>query len=157
MAPRFVDLHDAALLVGFRHRLEIHRAHGALTRFVRMHRWMHRARVIGDVARAAGGAAAAFTSERTSRTACRCGALAVPRVCGADLVRDALLAARRDERHAGGVRSWRVRLPVALLVLAFARPAVADEVDDLVAHGEELAKLGEWTRAIDSFKAADAK
>jgi len=36
-------------------------------------------------------------------------------------------------------------------------PARADEVDDLVANGEAFAKDGVWTRAIDAFKAADAK
>ncbi len=38
-----------------------------------------------------------------------------------------------------------------------ARVARADDVDDLVARGEDLAKQGEWSRAIDAFKAADAK
>jgi len=45
---------------------------------------------------------------------------------------------------------------VACLVL-LARVASADDVADLVASGEELAKQGEWSRAIDAFKAADAK
>jgi hypothetical protein len=44
---------------------------------------------------------------------------------------------------------------VSLLVLAHA--ARADDVDDLVAQGEALAKQAEWSRAIQAFKAADAK
>jgi hypothetical protein len=41
--------------------------------------------------------------------------------------------------------------------MVLARVAHADDVDDLVARGEDLAKQGEWSRAIDAFKAADAK
>lgn len=44
---------------------------------------------------------------------------------------------------------------VALLVCA--RLAHADDVDDLVARGEELAKQHEYTQAIAAFKEADAK
>jgi hypothetical protein len=54
--------------------------------------------------------------------------------------------------------SHRVRtVLVAVVVLAVARSAYADDVDDLVAQGESLAKQAEWSRAIDAFKAADAK
>jgi hypothetical protein len=50
----------------------------------------------------------------------------------------------------------RVALAVAVLVsLASARPARADEADDVAARGEELAKQGEWASAIAAFKAAD--
>jgi hypothetical protein len=45
---------------------------------------------------------------------------------------------------------------VACLLLC-AQVARADDVDDLVAQGETLAKQGEWTRAISAFKQADAK
>jgi hypothetical protein len=46
----------------------------------------------------------------------------------------------------------------ALVVLGLlASVARADDVADLVAQGEELAKQGEWSRAITAFKAADAK
>jgi hypothetical protein len=41
--------------------------------------------------------------------------------------------------------------------VVLARVAHADDVDELVARGEDLAKQGEWSRAIDAFKAADAK
>jgi len=34
--------------------------------------------------------------------------------------------------------------------------ALADPADDLVAHGEQLARQGEWSLAIQEFKAADA-
>ena len=40
---------------------------------------------------------------------------------------------------------------------ASALPAHADEVDDLVAKGEELAKRNEYSQAIAAFKQADAK
>jgi hypothetical protein len=40
---------------------------------------------------------------------------------------------------------------------AGALPAHADEVDDLVAKGEELAKRNEYSQAIAAFKQADAK
>src|SRR5260221_8824836 len=43
------------------------------------------------------------------------------------------------------------------MLVTIARPARADDVDDLVAQGEELGKQAEWSRAIDAFKAADAK
>jgi hypothetical protein len=49
-----------------------------------------------------------------------------------------------------------VRSAVLLLVLTFARSARADDVDDLVAKGEALAKQSEFTSAIDTFKQADA-
>jgi hypothetical protein len=42
-------------------------------------------------------------------------------------------------------------------LLVWSRVAAADEADDLAARGEELAKQGEWSRAIDAFKAADEK
>jgi hypothetical protein len=45
---------------------------------------------------------------------------------------------------------------VVLLVLTLARWAHADDVDDLVAKGEALAKQSEFTSAIDTFKQADA-
>jgi hypothetical protein len=50
-----------------------------------------------------------------------------------------------------------MRWVAALWVLAMASRAHADEVDDLVARGEALAKKGEFTTAIEAFKAADAK
>jgi hypothetical protein len=49
---------------------------------------------------------------------------------------------------------------VVCAIAAAAAAARADnrrEADDLAARGEELAKQGEWTRAIEAFKAADAK
>jgi hypothetical protein len=49
-----------------------------------------------------------------------------------------------------------LRLAMSLLVLS-ALPARADEVDDLVARGEALAKQSEFTQAIRAFKQADAK
>jgi hypothetical protein len=49
-----------------------------------------------------------------------------------------------------------VRSAVVLLVLTLARLARADDVDDLVAKGEALAKQSEFTSAIESFKQADA-
>lgn len=48
------------------------------------------------------------------------------------------------------------RLALAILVL-HATVARADEVDDLVAKGQELAKQSEFTQAIATFKQADAK
>jgi hypothetical protein len=48
------------------------------------------------------------------------------------------------------------RLLLGALVL-HASVARADEVDDLVAKGEELAKQSEFTQAIATFKQADAK
>jgi hypothetical protein len=51
-----------------------------------------------------------------------------------------------------------MRSPAALLaLLATSSSALADDVDDLVAAGEALAKSGEYTRAIGVFKQADAK
>ncbi len=45
---------------------------------------------------------------------------------------------------------------LAMLVLVAASPAFAEtEAEKLAAQGEELAKTGEYTRAIDAFKAAD--
>jgi len=41
--------------------------------------------------------------------------------------------------------------------MLLSQSARADEVDDLVAHGEALAKKSEFTSAIEAFKAADAK
>ena len=41
-------------------------------------------------------------------------------------------------------------------VFAIAQPAFADDADSLTAQGEELARAGEYTRAIDLFKRADA-
>jgi hypothetical protein len=49
-----------------------------------------------------------------------------------------------------------VRSAVLLLVLTCARLARADDVDDLVAKGEALAKQSEFTSAIETFKQADA-
>jgi hypothetical protein len=49
------------------------------------------------------------------------------------------------------VRAW---VLAAVLVTRVAR---ADEIDDVVAQGEALAKQAEWTRAIAAFKQADAK
>ncbi len=48
-------------------------------------------------------------------------------------------------------KSWIVALGL------LSSPAQADDADDHVARGESLAKLGEWTQAIDAFKAADAR
>jgi hypothetical protein len=48
-----------------------------------------------------------------------------------------------------------VRWVVFLWIVALARPALADDVDDLVAKGEALAKASEFTSAIEAFKAAD--
>ena len=45
---------------------------------------------------------------------------------------------------------------LALLVLATSA-ARADDADELVASGEALAKRGEYSRAIDAFKQADAR
>jgi len=45
---------------------------------------------------------------------------------------------------------------VVLVVVAFARVARADQVDDLVARGEALAKQSEFSSAIEVFKSADA-
>jgi hypothetical protein len=42
-------------------------------------------------------------------------------------------------------------------VLAIVRTSYADDVTDLVAKGEALAKQGEFSSAIDAFKQADAK
>ena len=53
-------------------------------------------------------------------------------------------------------RAVGARVVVAVAVALAAGSARADDVDDLVARGEELAKAGEWSRAIDAFKAADA-
>jgi hypothetical protein len=50
-----------------------------------------------------------------------------------------------------------MRFALLVLVVCVARGASADEVDDLVANGEALAKKGEFTSAIDAFKQADAK
>src|SRR5260221_4772999 len=43
------------------------------------------------------------------------------------------------------------------MLVTIARPARADDVDDLVVQGEALAKQAEWSRAITAFKAADAQ
>ena len=45
---------------------------------------------------------------------------------------------------------------VVLVLVAFARVARADEVDDLVTRGEALAKQSEFSSAIEVFKSADA-
>jgi hypothetical protein len=44
-----------------------------------------------------------------------------------------------------------------LATLTAVVPAWADEVDELVASGEALAKRGEYSRAIEAFKQADAR
>lgn len=50
-----------------------------------------------------------------------------------------------------------MRRGIAVLILLASRIASADEVDDLVAKGQELAKQSEYTQAIAVFKQADAK
>src|SRR4029079_11617073 len=64
-------------------------------------------------------------------------------------------------RHAALAVRWTAvgrQLVLAILVLqATALLAHADEVDDLEAKGEELAKQNEYTQAITVFKQADAK
>src|SRR5512143_1672663 len=50
-----------------------------------------------------------------------------------------------------------MRWGIAVLVLLASHLARADEVDDLVAKGQELAKQSEYTQAIAVFKQADAK
>jgi hypothetical protein len=52
-----------------------------------------------------------------------------------------------------------MRCPAAVLALlaTSGSVAIADDVDDLVAAGEALAKTGEYSRAIGVFKQADAK
>ncbi len=51
-----------------------------------------------------------------------------------------------------------MRAALLAVVVIGASPggARADPVDELERRGEELAKQGEWTQAIDTFKAADA-
>jgi hypothetical protein len=49
-----------------------------------------------------------------------------------------------------------VRRVVVIAVLLASSRARADDVDDLVAKGQELAKQSEWTQAIATFKQADA-
>jgi hypothetical protein len=51
---------------------------------------------------------------------------------------------------------WTMRV-LAIVVALLPALAHADPVDDLDAKGEELAKLGNWTLAIDAFKQADAQ
>jgi hypothetical protein len=64
--------------------------------------------------------------------------------------------------HASGiwisvVRSFDVRwFVVSCALIMLQRAARADEADELVAKGQALAEQGEWTQAIDRFKAADA-
>ncbi|HSD89447.1 MAG TPA: carboxypeptidase-like regulatory domain-containing protein [Kofleriaceae bacterium] len=50
-----------------------------------------------------------------------------------------------------------MRWGIAVLILLASHVASADEVDDLVAKGQELAKQSEYTQAIVAFKQADAK
>jgi hypothetical protein len=52
-----------------------------------------------------------------------------------------------------------MRCPAAVLALlaSSSSAAMADEADDLVTSGEALAKRGEYSRAIDLFKQADAR
>jgi hypothetical protein len=51
-----------------------------------------------------------------------------------------------------------VRKPLVLLAIVLGGSvAHADDVDDLVAKGQDLAQRSEYTQAIASFKAADAK
>src|SRR5438445_391861 len=45
------------------------------------------------------------------------------------------------------VRCWNVRGGLVACLLLLAQPARADDVDDLVAQGEALAKQAEWPRA----------
>jgi hypothetical protein len=52
------------------------------------------------------------------------------------------------------MRTWVVAALAVGLTTGVAR---ADDVDDLVARGEAYGKDGEWTKAIDAFKAADAQ
>ncbi|HUS32436.1 MAG TPA: carboxypeptidase-like regulatory domain-containing protein [Kofleriaceae bacterium] len=54
-------------------------------------------------------------------------------------------------------RSTRTVLVGAMVCAIASRPAHADEVDDLVTKGEELAKRNEYSQAIAAFKQADAK
>src|SRR5262245_38276918 len=54
--------------------------------------------------------------------------------------------------------SWScMRCSATVLVLLATSTAMADEVDDLVASGEAFAKSGEYSRAIERFKQADAR
>ena len=57
-------------------------------------------------------------------------------------------------RESPGMRTCVV---AALAVGLMTGVAGADEVEDLVARGEAFGKDGEWTKAIDAFKAADAQ
>jgi hypothetical protein len=52
-----------------------------------------------------------------------------------------------------------MRCPAAVLALlaTASSTAMADEADELVASGEALAKRGEYSRAIEQFKQADAR
>src|SRR3954469_25457724 len=50
-----------------------------------------------------------------------------------------------------------MRAGLVLLIVLASRPAFADDVDDLEAKGQELAKQSEFTQAIATFKQADAK
>jgi hypothetical protein len=49
-----------------------------------------------------------------------------------------------------------IRLRGLSLLLVFASVASADPADDLTAQGEQFARDGEYTRAIEAFKKADA-
>jgi PEGA domain len=51
----------------------------------------------------------------------------------------------------------RTGVVAALAVGLMTGIATADEVEDLVARGEAFGKDGEWTKAIDAFKAADVQ
>jgi hypothetical protein len=50
-----------------------------------------------------------------------------------------------------------MRCAVVVLALLATSTAMADEADELVASGEALAKRGEYSRAIEAFKQADAR
>ena len=49
-----------------------------------------------------------------------------------------------------------MRWLAALVMWTFASEAGADDAQDLVAKGQELAKQGAWSQAITTFKQADA-
>ena len=54
-------------------------------------------------------------------------------------------------------RLWERTAIVVAALCAVSSIVRADEIDELVAKGQELAKQSEWTQAIDAFKQADAK
>lgn len=65
------------------------------------------------------------------------------------------MSGARRVRHGAGTIEIVRALGCVALCLASATPAFADGASDRVAKGEDLAKQGKWTEAIENFKAAD--